>query len=92
VRYARETGALPIRLECGIFCAPTSAPTESYYGVLCHALTHWAGGKDRLDRQLGKRFGDAAYAMEELVAELGAAFLCANLVLRANHDSVMRLT
>jgi len=45
--------------------------------------------KQRCDRELGKRFGDAAYAMEELVAELGAAFLCADLgittVPRADH-------
>jgi antirestriction protein ArdC len=57
----------------------TRSATESYYAVLCHELTHWTGVKHRLDRQLGKRFGDAAYAMEELVAELGAAFLCADL-------------
>jgi antirestriction protein ArdC len=57
---------------------PTSSPTESYYAVLLHELTHWSGAAHRLDRQFG-RYGDAAYAMEELVAELGAAFLCADL-------------
>ncbi len=40
---------------------------------------HWTGAEQRLNRQFGKRFGDAAYAAEELVAELGAAFLCAEL-------------
>lgn len=40
-------------------------------------LTHWTGAKHRLDRDFGQRFGDKAYAFEELVAELGAAFLCA---------------
>jgi antirestriction protein ArdC len=34
---------------------------------------------ERCDRQLGKRFGDNAYAAEELIAELGAAFVCADL-------------
>jgi antirestriction protein ArdC len=40
---------------------------------------HWTGAKGRLDREFGQRFGDRAYAFEELVAELGAAFLCAML-------------
>lgn len=52
---------------------------ERYYSTLCHELTHWSGAKSRLDRQFGKRFGDKAYAFEELVAEMGAAFTCARL-------------
>jgi antirestriction protein ArdC len=56
----------------------TSGATESYYAVLFHELTHWSGHASRLDRQLVNRFGEAAYAMEELVAELGASFLCAD--------------
>lgn len=56
----------------------TSSPTESYYSTLLHELTHWTGAPHRLDRAFGKRFGDQVYAMEELVAELGAAFLCAD--------------
>ena len=52
---------------------------EAYYAVLAHELTHWTGTKHRLDRQLTGRFGSEAYAMEELVAELGAAFACARL-------------
>jgi antirestriction protein ArdC len=54
----------------------TSSPTEAYYTVLLHELTHWTGAPHRLDRVKGKRFGDLDYAFEELVAELGAAFLC----------------
>lgn len=57
----------------------TSSATESYYTVLLHELTHWTGHPGRLGRDLAGRFGQAAYAMEELVAELGAAFLCADL-------------
>jgi len=56
-----------------------SSATEGYYAVLLHELTHWTGHSSRLDRQLQGRFGDDAYAMEELVAELGAAFLCGEL-------------
>jgi antirestriction protein ArdC len=53
---------------------------ESYYATLAHEMTHWTRHLSRLDRDLGrKRFGDAGYAMEELVAEIGAAFLCADL-------------
>jgi antirestriction protein ArdC len=52
----------------------------SYYATLAHELTHWTRHPHRLDRDFGrKRFGDAGYAMEELVAELGSAFLCADL-------------
>lgn len=57
----------------------TSDPTESYYSTLLHELTHWTGHSSRLNRFTHARFGDNAYAMEELVAELGAAFLCADL-------------
>lgn len=52
---------------------------ESYAATKAHELTHWTGHKDRMAREFGQRFGDRAYAFEELVAELGAAFLCADL-------------
>jgi len=48
-----------------------------YYATLFHELVHWTGHPSRLDRQLGARFGLRAKAAEELIAELGAAFLCA---------------
>jgi len=49
-----------------------------YYATVLHELTHWSGAPHRLDRTKGKRFADTAYAFEELVAEMGAAFLCAD--------------
>ena len=52
---------------------------ESYFAVLLHELTHWTMHKDRCDRQLDKRFGRQALAAEELVAEIGAAILCAEI-------------
>jgi len=53
---------------------------RAYYATLAHECTHWTRHKSRLDRDLGrKRWGDAGYAMDELVAELGSAFLCADL-------------
>jgi antirestriction protein ArdC len=57
----------------------TSTPEEAYYSTIFHELTHWTSHRDRCDRELGKKFGDHAYAMEELVAELSAAFLCNDL-------------
>ena len=51
----------------------------AYYFTLAHEHTHWTSHTSRCDRQLGKRFGDMAYAAEELIAELGAAFTCAHL-------------
>ena len=50
---------------------------DHFYNVAFHELTHWTGHKSRLDRDLKHRFGDRAYAAEELIAELGAAFLAA---------------
>ncbi len=49
--------------------------------MLSHELTHWSGAKERLARDLSGRFGSKAYAMEELVAELGAAFVAGSLQL-----------
>jgi antirestriction protein ArdC len=71
-----------------------STPTESYYAILLHELVHWTGHATRLARDLCNRFGDEAYAMEELVAELGAAFLCADLGItnepRLDHAAYIR--
>lgn len=65
---------------------------ESYYQTLAHEITHWTKHGKRLERDFGrKRWGDEGYAMEELVAELGAAFLSADLDLtpepREDHAS-----
>ena len=50
---------------------------DHFYGTVFHELTHWTGHMSRLDRDLKNRFGSRNYAGEELIAELGAAFLCA---------------
>lgn len=51
----------------------------NYYATVFHELTHWTGAKHRLDRDLDKgRYGNPAYAFEELVAEMGSAFMCAD--------------
>ena len=62
-----------------------------YYSVLAHETTHWTSHASRCDRQLGKRFGDDAYAVEELIAELGSAYTMARLELeltpRVDHSA-----
>ncbi len=58
----------------------TFRDAESHGATLAHELTHWTRHASRLNRDFGqKRFGDDGYAVEELVAELGSAFLCADL-------------
>ncbi len=70
----------------------TFRDAESYYATLAHEATHWTRHGSRLDRDFGrKRWGDEGYAAEELVAELGSAFLSADLGLtpepRSDHAS-----
>ncbi len=50
---------------------------QNYYSVLFHELIHSTGAKKRLDRPFGQSMKDPKYAKEELVAEMGAVFLCA---------------
>lgn len=84
-RVVAETGAV-IRNGSQAAYVPgldiiTMPPRESfpsgagYAAVIAHELTHWTGSPARLSRDLSGRFGEASYALEELVAELGAAFL-----------------
>jgi antirestriction protein ArdC len=68
----------------------TFRDAESYYAALAHETAHWTRHESRLNRDFGrKRWGDEGYAMEELVAEICSAFLCADLGLalepRADH-------
>ena len=87
--YRPSTDSIHLPPREAFIGTPTSTPAESYFSTLCHELCHWTSRENRCNRQLGKRFGDQAYAMEELVAELGAAFLCADLQItgepRADH-------
>jgi antirestriction protein ArdC len=65
---------------------------ESFYATLAHETVHWTKHPARLQRDFGRKsWDDEGYASEELVAELGSAFLCADLELmpevRADHAS-----
>lgn len=75
-RYRRDLDRIEMPSPELFTGTPTSSPVESYHAVLLHELVHHSGAPQRLDRVFGKRFGDEHYAFEELVAELGAAFLC----------------
>lgn len=66
--------------SCDQVNMPTKAQFKTaanYYATLLHEMTHATGHKSRLNRDFKGRFGSEAYAFEELIAELGAAFLCA---------------
>ena len=61
---------------------------DGHASILAHEHVHWTGHRSRLDRTFGKRFGDDAYCVEELVAELGSAMICSELGLASEvHDS-----
>ena len=61
---------------------------DLYASTRCHETVHWSGSASRLARTFGKRFGDNAYAFEELVAEIGAGLCCADLGLpNVLHDA-----
>lgn len=69
----------------------TQTAAEGYYATALHELSHWTGHPTRLNRDLKGRFGDQSYAAEELIAEMGSAFLCAKLEItdgkKPNHAS-----
>lgn len=63
---------------------------EDYWATLAHEVVHWTRHETRLERDLGRKaWGDEGYAREELTAEIGSAFLCADLglapVVRPDH-------
>ncbi|MGP6457476.1 ArdC family protein [Enterobacter ludwigii] len=55
------------------------ADAENFYATGLHELVHWTGAASRLNREKGNKFGSEGYAFEELIAELGSAFLMADL-------------
>jgi antirestriction protein ArdC len=77
--YNRRTDCIAMPDRSRFTGTKTSTASEGWYSTLLHELSHWSGAEHRLARTFGERFGDDAYAMEEMVAELGAAFLCGDL-------------
>ena len=77
--YTPSTDTITMPDKQLFFATESGNAGQNWYATLLHELTHWSGAEHRLARTFGKRFGDDAYAMEELVAELGSAFLCGDL-------------
>lgn len=88
--FISATGAKILYSGSRCFYRPSTdeihmAPFENFHGnaafytTLFHELVHWSGASSRLDRQLKNGFGSPEYAMEELIAELGAAFCASDL-------------
>lgn len=77
--YTPSTDTITMPDRKLFFATEAGTAGQNWYATLLHELVHWSGAEHRLARTFGRRFGDEAYAMEELVAELGSAFLCADL-------------
>ncbi|WP_286165234.1 zincin-like metallopeptidase domain-containing protein [Arthrobacter sp. TPD3018] len=61
---------------------------DHYASTLGHEYVHYSGAQSRLNREFGKKFGDQAYAFEELVASIGQCLICADLGLPGElHDN-----
>src|SRR3984893_16356463 len=72
-------GYIPFKDYIALPPAAAFKSMECYYAATLHELGHWSGHETRLKRELSTRFGTESYAVEELVAELTSAFLCAEL-------------
>jgi antirestriction protein ArdC len=80
IRYGGDRACyMPSRDAIALPEPGTFESAAHLYSTSLHEHAHWSGAKHRLDRDLSGRFGSEAYAAEELVAELTAAFLCASL-------------
>jgi antirestriction protein ArdC len=77
--YRPSTDTIHMPDEARFFDTDGRTRAEAFAAVEFHELVHWAGVARRLDRQLGKRFGDDRYSAEEIIAETGSAFLCARV-------------
>lgn len=99
---AEFVSGLPINITFGMrpmyrrvtdeVCVPALDECKSedeYYNMLFHEIVHWTGVEGRMNRIMGKEFGDSDYSHEELVAQIGAAFLMAHFGLRTvtNNDA-----
>ncbi|EKM5760261.1 ArdC family protein [Cronobacter turicensis] len=96
----RKSGANIIEKGQNAFFSPSNdevwlperhlfSDAANFYATGLHELMHWSGGKSRLNREMKGKFGSEGYAAEELVAELGSAFLMADLgiVGEVQHES-----
>lgn len=73
--------------DCVTMPSTAFVSDAAYSAVLAHELIHATGAPSRLARKKGEKFGDADYAFEELVAELGSAFLCAEFGISSEYGT-----
>jgi len=81
--YRPSTDTIHMPDEARFFGTDGRSRSEAFYGTLAHELVHWTAPETRCARELGARFGDDRYCAEEVIAETGAAFLCARLGIAA---------
>lgn len=81
--YRPSTDTIHMPDEARFFGTDGRSRSEMFYSTLAHELVHWTAPGARCARELGTRFGDDRYCAEEVVAETGAAFLCARLGIAA---------
>jgi antirestriction protein ArdC len=80
IRHGGNMAAYSPALDCILLPHRGRFESDAHYAATkLHEHAHWTGHKSRLDRDLNGRFGDQAYAGKELIAELTAAFHCAEL-------------
>jgi antirestriction protein ArdC len=75
-RYRLDLDTVEMPSPAWFFDTGTRTASQAYHAILLHELIHWSGAGHRIGREFGKTFGDKSYAFEELIAELGSAFLC----------------
>lgn len=87
IRYGKRAFYQPIKDYIEIPAKGAFTNNEDYYATVFHELAHWTGHKTRLNfPHKAQRFGDECYAFEELVAELGSAFVCADLGISSTYQ------
>jgi len=82
----------PSKDAIGIPSIHAFSSSNAYYATFVHELSHWTGHKSRLDRKQSGKFGSNDYAFEELIAEIGAAFVCSQYGINSeieNHASYL---
>ena len=82
--YRPSTDHIQMPLLSSFTGTDTMPADEAFVATKLHEILHWCGAPHRLNREFGKRFGDEAYAFEELVAEIGACMLMAELSIAPN--------
>ena len=82
--YRPSTDHIQMPLLSSFTGTDTMPADEAFAATKLHEILHWSGAPHRLNREFGKRFGDEAYAFEELVAEIGACMLMAELSIAPN--------